>query len=265
MQTERYIPLQGATNFRDFGGYAAKGGHTVKWRRLFRSDRLSDLTADDYAALNGHGIRSVYDLRRDSETALAPTNWLGEAPPSLIRSPLFGDDAGLNTFQRIMADDAARHDGERARNVMVNMYVRMVTEPSPLAAFGRIFSRLGEADAFPALFHCAAGKDRTGVTCALLLGVLGVDRDDVTADFLLTSRYFDADGALKRRVGQVVADSEFGFWSEEALKPIFRVEPAYINAALDLVEAAGGTEAFLIEKAGVAPETLDHLRRELLD
>src|SRR6202000_173397 len=115
-----------------FGGYAAKRGHTVKWRRLFRSDRLSDLTAADYEAIGAHGIRLGYGLPRASEALAMPTNGPGEAAPLLIRSPLFNDEAGLNTFQRIAADEAARHDADRSRAIMAQMYVRMVTEPGPL-------------------------------------------------------------------------------------------------------------------------------------
>lgn len=265
MQTERHIPLQGATNFRDFGGYAGRDGRTVKWRRLFRSDRLSELTAEDYAVLGAHGIRAVYDLRRDSETALAPTNWRGEAPPELIRSPLFGDEAGLNTFQRIAADEAARHDADRSRAIMSQMYVRMLTEESPLAQFGKIFGRLTGPEAFPAVFHCAAGKDRTGVTCALILGVLGVGREDIADDFMLTQRYYNSEENLKKRVGQIVAEADMGFWSEEALIPIFGVERAYIDTALDLVDEAGGAEALLVARAGVSPGNLQRLRDELLE
>jgi len=263
MQTERHFPLTGASNFRDFGGYSGRDGRTVKWRRLFRSDRLSDLTDDDRARLAPLGVRHVWDLRRDSEAAAAPTTWPGGR---VIRSPVFEDESGgPSTFQRIAGDEAARHDAALSRAIMGEMYRRMVTEPGPLAVFRRVFEHLAQDDAYPVLFHCAGGKDRTGVTCALILGVLGVSREDVTADFMLTKRYYDSDEARKLRVAQIVAEAGLGFWSEEALAPVFGVEQAYIDTALDIVEAAGGTERFLVERVGVGPAALERARGALLE
>jgi protein-tyrosine phosphatase len=265
MQPERHIPLQGASNFRDFGGYRGGGGRTVRWRRLYRSDHLSELTAADYETLGVHGIRLVYDLRRDSEAAALPTRWPGAAAPELIRSPLFTDEVGLNTFQRVAADEIARHDPDASAEIMRHMYLRMVTEPAPLAAFRRIFERLAEPRAFPALFHCAGGKDRTGVTCAMILSSLGVSREDILEDFMLTQALYDASGARKNRIAQIVAAADLGFWSEAALIPIFNVQRRYMDAALDQIAADGGIEAFLTRKVGVDPSVLARLRSELLE
>jgi protein-tyrosine phosphatase len=264
MHTDRHLPLDGASNFRDFGGYAARDGRLVKWRRLFRSDRLSELTPEDHARLAPLGIRHVYDLRRDSEAAAAPTNWPGEAAPRLIRSPLFNDEAGPNTFQRIAADEAARHDAAASRAMMSQMYARMVTEPGPLAIFRGVFERLAEDETYPVLFHCSGGKDRTGVTCALILLTLGVSRADVTADFMLTQGYYDSNPARQARITQIVAEAGIGHWSEEALVPIFSVEQAYIDTALDLLEEAGGIEPFMTKRVGVGREVLERVRAVLL-
>jgi len=263
MQPSRHVPLQGASNFRDFGGYPAADGRTVRWRRLFRSDRLSELTAADYEALGAYGIRFVYDLRRDSEVSASPTRWQGEAGPELIRSPIFSDDSGRHMLLRMSADGSPP-DADLARQVMIETYARMVSDPGALATLGGIFARLTASDAFPALFHCAAGKDRTGVTCALILMALGVARDDVVEDFMLTQRYYDAAAGLERNVSQVVDHAGRG-WSREALRPMFGVERAYIETALDLVHAAGGVEAFLIERLGVSSDGLERLREQLLD
>lgn len=261
MQPARHIPLQGASNFRDFGGYATGDGGVVKWRLLFRADRLCDLTDADFTALSEHGVRYVYDLRRDSEAAEAPTVWPG---PALIRAPLMPDSAGPNTFQRIAADETARHDASITRKIMRKMYERLLSDAAPIAAYGQIFARLGAPDAFPAVFHCAGGKDRTGAVAALILGVLGVSREDIAEDFMLTGRYYDAAAGLKARVTQIVSAAEIGFWSDEALEPIFGVERIYIDTFLDILDAAGGAERFLREKAGVAAETLAAMKAALV-
>ena len=263
MAFDRHVPLEGASNFRDFGGYAAADGRSVKWRRLFRSDRLSNLREADCAALGAYGIRFVYDLRRDSEAAASPTRWTGEAPPELIRSPIFADETGDNSLRRLFAREG-RRDADLARQVMAESYTRMVSEPHSLAALGGIFTRLASGDAFPALFHCSAGKDRTGVTCALVLSALGVAREDVVADFMLTQRYYDAHKILAHNAPQAVLVGA-GDWDKDSILPIFGVEPGYSTAALDAVEAAGGVERFLVETLGAPAQTVEKLRDQLLD
>ena len=265
MPAERHVPLEGASNFRDFGGYETADGRRVKWGRLFRSDRLSELTEADFARLAQLGIRHVYDLRRASEVELSPTRWPGHAP-RLVPAPIFEDESGgASTFQRVAADEGARHDAERSRAIMCQMYLRMVTEAGPLAALGALFASLAEPDQFPALFHCAGGKDRTGVVSALILLVLGVAREDVVADFMLTQRYYDSDARRAAHIAGVIASFEPGFFSEAALGPVFRVEPGYLETALEVIEADGGAEAFLAGRCGVDASTFERLRGTLLE
>lgn len=259
----RHIPLEGASNFRDFGGYSTADGRTVAWRRLYRSDRLNELTPADFTRLSDHGIRRVHDLRRDSESQLAPTAWPGPAAPDIARSPLFLDEAGPSTYQKIALDENARHDAELSRAIMLEMYSRMVSEARPLAVYRTIFSELADG-ALPVLYHCSGGKDRTGVTCALILSALGVPRDDVIADFMVSQALYGADKNMEARIAQVVAVSPIGHWSKEARAPIFTVQEAYIARALGLVDEAGGIDAFLTERAGIAPQTLARMRAALL-
>src|SRR5690242_19564337 len=109
---QRHVPVDGASNFRDFGGYATAEGRQVQWGRLYRSDRLSELTAADHARLAPLGIRHVYDLRRASELEAAPTHWPGPDAPTLLHRPLFVDEAGPSTFQRVADDAQARDSAE---------------------------------------------------------------------------------------------------------------------------------------------------------
>lgn len=260
---DRHIPLQGASNFRDFGGYLTADGRRVARGRLFRSDRLSDLTDGDCEALAAYGIRFVYDLRRASELEAYPTRWPGEAAPELIHSPMFPDGEHQNVLQRAGLGGTAP-DAELARQVMREMNVRMVTDAYSLTTLSRIFARLAGGDAFPALFHCAAGKDRTGVTCALILSSLGVSREDVVADFMLTGQYYDVGPNLERYIPQVVGRTNEGGWTREALAPVFGVDPSFIAAALDQIEADGGIEAFVRDKLGLSKDGLAQLRGQLL-
>jgi protein-tyrosine phosphatase len=265
MHPDRHVALEGASNFRDLGGYRAGGGQTVKWRRLYRSDHLNALTVADCAQLDERGIRLVFDLRRQSETLATPTRWMSEQTPELIHAPLFTDETAQMSLQRVAADEAARHDPKISSGIMREMYVRMVSDEAPRAMLGRIFERIAEPGGLPALIHCAGGKDRTGVACALILGVLGVSEGDIIEDFMLTQTLYDASGARRGRIAQVVAGAEAGFWSEAALVPLFNVQRDHIEAALAVVAEKGGFEAFLTGEAGVAPRTLERLREMLLD
>jgi protein-tyrosine phosphatase len=165
---DRHVPLAGASNFRDFGGYPTQAGGAVRWGRLWRSDRLSELTAADHSRLAPLGIRHVYDLRRPSEVAAAPTNWAGPGAPVLLHRPLFLDETGPSVFHRIAENEAARHDAGLSRQIMAQLYARLVSEAGALAIYREMFAHLAEPEAAPAPFHGSAGKDRTGVTCALI-------------------------------------------------------------------------------------------------
>ncbi len=261
MQPDRHFPLAGASNFRDFGGYPTEEGRTVKWRRLFRSDRLSELTEADRARLAPLGVRCVWDLRRGSEAAAAPTTW---PDGRVIRAPVFEDEAGPSTLQRLAAAEGLGRSATVSRAIMAQMYLRMVTDPGPLAVFRRLFEHLAQDEAGPVLLHCSGGKDRTGVAAALILLGLGVSREDVTADFMLTQRYYEADAAMNQRVAQIVAEAGLDGWSPEALAPIFDIQQAYIDTALGVVADAGGIEPFLEGRVGVGAATLERVRAVLL-
>jgi protein-tyrosine phosphatase len=262
----RHIPLEGASNFRDFGGYEGQGGRRVKQGLLYRSDRLSELTAGDYDTLAPRRIVLVCDLRRDSEAKSAPTNWAGDSAPTILRMPLFNDEAGLNTFQMVLADPEIRTSPARTRQMMVELYQRLVTAPTALAGYRGIFARLAAPRAYPILVHCSGGKDRTGVVCALLQSVLGVSRADILSDFMLTQQYYDGVKNLETRVPQLMPTQDMDDWSLEALSLIFSVEAAYLEAALDLIDREhGSADRFLVDAVSVPAADLDTIRSLLLE
>ncbi|MET0183499.1 MAG: tyrosine-protein phosphatase, partial [Caulobacterales bacterium] len=164
------LALAGASNFRDFGGQTTRSGAHVKTGMLFRSDKLSALTADDHATLEPLKFQRIFDLRRESESKNAPTVWPG---PTILELPLFRDESGPTTFDRLLNDPAARKNPETARAGMRDLYQKLVHAPSAQDGYKSIFSYLAEPEHFPVVVHCSAGKDRTGVVCALILGALG--------------------------------------------------------------------------------------------
>jgi hypothetical protein len=174
----RVIPLEGAVNFRDLGGLTTADGRVVKWRMLFRSDALHDLTPADVAVLRDDlGVVTVVDLRSDEELARTPTNPL-HAVADVLHHPIF------RAVDRRADDDPEEAARRRAEMTLAQMYLGMFDRLGDnLAAAVRA---VAEAPG-PAVFHCAAGKDRTGVMAAVLLSLLGVPDADIAADYAATT------------------------------------------------------------------------------
>lgn len=262
----RHIPLEGASNFRDFGGYETADGRFVKLGKLYRSDRLSGLTEADFAALEDRRIRLICDLRRAHEIEMGPTTWPESSRPEALHVSLLTDASGPDVMSRVLADSDIRSNPARSRLEMIGLYRRLAREPGAIAGYRVIFERLARDDAYPFLVHCSAGKDRTGVVCALIHAVLGVSEADIRDDFMLTVKHYDGLKNLEARVPQIMAGVSFSDWTVEALAPIFTVEADYLQAFLDAVhEDHGGAENFLTGPVGLDHATLDAIRERLLE
>ncbi|MDY7099841.1 MAG: tyrosine-protein phosphatase [Actinomycetota bacterium] len=245
---ERRIPFEGLQNFRDLGGYRADGGHT-RWGLVFRSDGLHKLTGTDLIAFERLGIRVVYDLRNETERSDHPN------PVASIHLPVVGRPPGAVSPLAEPTEVRSTADGER---LLRDMYVGMLAHSAPL--FGRILGGLVEDDGMPALFHCHAGKDRTGMTAALLLLALGVDAEDILDDYELTRRY---------RLFEHQQDSYENMLANglphEAALGVLGGPRWTMAAALDDVDSThGGIEAYLTGPAGMTAVQLDALRDRLI-
>ncbi len=251
---ERLLPLDGAQNFRDLGGYPTADGRRVRWGRVFRSDSLSSLSDADLRRLERIGLRLVCDFRGDAEVLDSPNRLAGRAPFDYWRQPL--GDASVQPAEwrrRFESGDF----GEIDASWLTRSYRGMIDECA--AQLGAVFRRLAHADDLPAVLHCTAGKDRTGVSAALLLLLLGVAREHVIEDYALTGLYTGGRiGAAER------------FFRERGIEPdrvraLLGSEPTTLAAALDHLEAAhGGAERWALERAGLSGAELGSLRDALL-
>ena len=234
MQTPpRLLPLQGASNFRDLGGYAGQDDRRVRWRRLFRSDHLAGLTAEDHAAVQALGIRRAFDFRGVQESQAQPY-----AVPGLVRHALSIEPT---VAQEMLALAQARlpMTPERMASLMEDLYLRLVDHES--ARFAQWFGHL-LADNAPQVFHCTAGKDRTGLAAALLLRALGVPQPVVEADYLLTNAHYRRPPSHDSRV------------PDEALAVLWSVRPGFLRAALDRIDTRhGGLHAYLEQRLKLRP------------
>lgn len=251
--------LEGAPNFRDIGGYAGIGGRTVRRGRLFRSDTLSRLTERDFDRMAGLGVHLVCDLRSEVERSHRPTRWPRHYCPEVLHFDVNADlrAADADMLQILRADPSE----SGAVAMMIESYR---TIPMVLRAYlGPLFRRIAAGEATPLVFHCSAGKDRTGVMSAVLLRSLGVSREDVITDYLLTRRYGDV-AALEGTVADVTGDLLGYRLAPEVVSAIAAVRESYIDTALRAIEGGDGSMAGYLADAGVTENLLKEVRQQLL-
>lgn len=235
----RSLSLSGATNFRDLGGYAGRGGRLVRWRRLFRSDHLSALTPDDIALLSPLGLARVCDFRGVAERAP-----LACALPGVVVHSLAIEPTVVQRIKYLLESGHVLTAPETVR-LMQQTYRAFVHDNA--GRFAELFGHLLESDA-PLVFHCTAGKDRTGFAAALILLALGVPRPVVMQDYLLTNDLFRMPPVNPGRA------------PPEVLAVLWRVQEDFLDAALHAVDADfGGVPRYLEHTLGVGPAELERL------
>ena len=229
----RLITLSGTSNFRDLGGYTGQGGRAVRWRKLFRSDHLGGLTEDDIAVLSGLGVARVADFRG----ALEREQQVCALPGAVVHS-LAIDPTVVQGMKDLL--ESGRHlSAQETVRLMEHTYHAFVHHNSD--RFAALFALLLDNDQ-PLVFHCTAGKDRTGFAAAMILLALGVPRDVVMQDYLLTNSHYRMPN---------VAGSDL---PREALQVLWRVQEEFLNASLKAVDADfGGVQHYLVNKLGVGP------------
>ena len=249
--SNRVLPLEGVRNFRDLGGYVAAGGRRVRWRQLFRSASLGSLTPADHGALDALGLRVVFDLRATDERAKEPVRWIGGPGPRLLDTDYLLDLSALSqVLPRPDADVAA------ARGAFRRLYASLPRRFVP--AYRGLFAALLQGEV-PLVFNCSAGKDRTGVGAALVLAALGVPRDTIVEDYLLSNDHYrpgpEIAAAMSGRHGNWVLTLR-----PEMMQVMLTVDASYLEAAFDALEREfGGIEAYLERALGV-----DGAAREVL-
>lgn len=242
--SDRHVPLQGATNFRDLGGYPGHGSRPLRWRKLFRSDHLAGLTDADHAVLAGLGLARTIDFRGEAERAATPYRLPGVVQHSLVIEP-----AVVQRMQDLVA--AGRQlSAAVVVELMKDLYRAMVTDHAH--RFAEMFDLLLQSDT-PAVLHCTAGKDRTGVGSALILLALGVSRELVQQDYLLTNQFY-------KRPPVPPSDTP-----ADALAVLWRVQQGFLEASLQAVDAEhGGVDAYLRQRLGLSKASLEALATRYL-
>ncbi|MEU6810196.1 tyrosine-protein phosphatase [Streptomyces sp. NPDC046831] len=254
--------LAGVRNFRDVGGLPTVDGRRVRQGVLFRSGHLAHATAEDAAFLGSLGLHTIFDFRNAADQKL-------EGPdvtlPGVrnVNLPLSDPADGAEFWRMVREGDLDQlrtllADG-RGENRMIASYRMIVRERT--AEHSRVLHALAE-DSVPALMHCAAGKDRAGLSIAVTLLAVGVEHDAILADYLESN-------AKHRRYRVRRSSTSASAYSPEVmelLSPLFDARAEYLHAALETIEETwGGTDAYLERGLGLTPGTRERLRTRLLD
>ncbi|MDR2081459.1 MAG: tyrosine-protein phosphatase [Campylobacteraceae bacterium] len=228
--SERLLPMQGAYNVRDVGGYKTTNGKTVKWGKVFRSGDLNQLTNADITYLENIGIKTVVDFRSESEKAAAPDTNLASV---------------TNRLEYPINPGSAAQPAQTAEeNMQALIEINKLFVTNFQSAYKNFFAALMNNQNQPLLFHCSAGKDRAGFAAALFLSSLGVDRETVIEDYLLSSIY------VQEKYAPLVS-------TNPELLPMFTVYREYIEAAFDTIDSQyGGIDSYLTNELGVDLELM---------
>jgi protein-tyrosine phosphatase len=242
-ERQRLVPLDGCLNFRDLGGYPTRDGRTVRWGQVFRSDALHLLSRRDVARLRDElCIGAVIDLRSTMELRTEGRGDLEREPIRFHHLPLF--------------DGGVQEGGDRSE--MINLSDRyFLLAEFAMDPIARVLTTLATTDT-PAVYHCAAGKDRTGVVSAVILGLLGVEDDVIVADYALTQENLD------QIIDRLTATEGYQAMLAALPPDTLHAQPETMIALLEKIEAKYGSMEGYAVAAGVGPQAIDRLRDRLL-
>jgi protein tyrosine/serine phosphatase len=246
---ERLIDLEGCLNFRDLGGYPTEDGRRIVWRRIYRSDGLHRLTQRDVVRLRDDlGLTDLIDLRSSAELELDGRGPLEREPLAFHHIPLF--DGGRSSS---FSPEARQRMQEMS---LADRYLGLAE--TARQAIARVVVAVADARG-GAVYHCAAGKDRTGVVSAILLSALGVGRDLIVADYALSQQNLDA------IVERLQASDAYREMFEQLPPDTLHAEPeTMVSLLAGLADRYGSVTGYLAS-AGVGRDVLDRLRASVLE
>ena len=255
-QSEEYrlLPMDGAFNTRELGGYKTTDGRSVKWGVLFRSDKLSDISDNDQKYLQSLGIKRIVDFRSTGEKTEDP-NIIPEGI-NYIESPINVDGAMRSKIEAVLKGET----NKEVKSFLVDANKEFVTNYT--SVYEDFLRGLIDEDG-PTLFHCTAGKDRAGFAAAITLIALGVSREDVIEDYMKTNIF------TKNKIDEMIDKIKLMSLYQadaEILRPLIGVERIYIETAFKTAEEKyGSLENFIREGLNISDEEIQILRNKFVE
>lgn len=260
MTESRVLDLEGVHNFRDYGGYAVRGGGRLRRGVLWRSGQHNGATDADLANIAGLGLASVFDLRTSIERSSHPCR----RPPEFAAKTFHAEDPGGEKAPHIAAAmRAMTRSPDSMRAGMRRNYETIAFRPELLAIMRTFLAELAKGKG-PSLVNCMAGKDRTGIAVAMVHLATGVHRDDIIGDYVLTNTAGDAEARI---VAGIRTMREMrSTLDEEAARVVMGVEPEYLETAFDSIAARHGSlDAYLKDELGADEAVRERLRHSLVE
>lgn len=255
MQQQRTLRIRGGHNFRDLGGYSTRDGRAVKWGQVYRSGVMAKIDPEDVEGLHRLGIVSICDFRTNSERSRRPTTWHAGGAIELVTHDY---EMSVGVLQEIAKSNL--FDSTKVRKLILDVYTDLPEEQAP--NYTALFRQLASGKV-PLVFNCSAGKDRTGVAAALILLALGVEKEEVIADYMLTNEWIES------LVGILQQEPEYGRWvaeQPEVAYPLLRAEAEYLDTTLALLDDRyGGVEGYLTGRLGISAGEIETIRDLLLE
>jgi len=250
----RNIYFKKIDNFRDIGGLPTKDGNTVKWGKIYRSDNLSKLKTSEFNKFNNLNIQTVFDLRTATEIKGKNDNLPNGV--KYVHASLVEDDADVINQMRGKVLRGEISD-EQSVVLMQDLYTSIISDNIPMLR--QFINQVLDADA-PVLYHCSAGKDRTGITTVLILSILNVDRQTIINEYLMSDYY------RRQRVESILSKAKIAKIVKphiglKAIQNFMSVDKRYIQTAFDEIDTKyGGMDNFIRNQLGIS----DARRKELI-
>ena len=253
-EEHRLLPMDGAHNTRELGGYKTIDGKSVKWGMLFRSDKLSDISGTDQKYLQNLGIKKIIDFRSEEEKTEDPD--IIPSGISYVEMPISVDGAMRSKIEAVLKGETDKE----VKSFLIDANREFVTSYTDV--YENFLRGLIDDDA-PTLFHCTAGKDRAGFAAAISLIALGVSREDVIEDYMKTNAF--TKDRIEEILGQIKLMSLYQT-DTEILRPLIGVERVYIETAFKTAEEKyGSLENFIRDGLNISDEDIQKLRNKFLE
>ena len=270
----RILPIHGMYNFRDMGGYPTEDGKHVKWHVLYRGDHLNNLKPEGQAFLDNIQLKSIIDLRGDTEIQEYPNLGVSENTKQYVFSPagvvaifagsLQNDEKDMSNEGFLeKAKQLIKVDKNAAINAMIDQQIQFVHNETSREAFSKMLHLVASDDNAPSFIHCKGGKDRTGFASLLILGLLGVSEEYIKYDYMLTKKAREKKNqAYYQKFLKMSNDEDVA----KFMYSIFDTQEVFIEAAIEEIKKEfGSIGAYARFGLGITDEEIYQLRTMYLE